>query len=259
MSTASKFAAIFLSASLLAFGLTSRAAESIPPGTILPAHLNSTLSSAKAKPGQIVTARVMQDVPLNDGRTIRAGATIIGHITGVTRASNGNAARVSLRFDTLKLSHQRIPIITNVRAIASFIEVEGAQIPVTGPDRGTPPDAWTTTQIGGDAVYRGGGPVEGPEGNVGTPVSDGVLVRLNANPDRGCRGAMDANDTPQALWVFSSDACGTYGLPDLKIVQAGRSDPVGEIVLESTRGEVKVNGGAGLLLRVDSAGASSGV
>lgn len=256
MHRTAKCAAVVLGATLLAFAVTSRAAESIPPGTIFPVVLNSTLSSAKAKPGQIVTARVMQDVPLTNGRTIRAGATVIGRITSVTPASNGNPARLSLRFDTLKVSHERIPITTNLRAAASFMEVEEAQIPSMGPDRATPQDAWTTTQIGGDAVYRGGGPVEGAFGRVGTPVYDGVLDRLNANPDGGCRAAVDSNDAPQALWVFSSNACGTYSLPHLKIVHSGRTDPTGEIALESTKGQVNVHAGAGLLLRVDSSIAS---
>jgi hypothetical protein len=256
MRRAMKNAGILLSASLLAFAVTSRATESIPPGTIFPVVLNSTLSSAKAKPGQIVTARVMQDVPLTNGRTIRAGAIVIGHITSVTPATNGSPARLSLRFDTLKISHERIPITTNLRAAASFMDVEEVQIPTMGPDRATPQGAWTTTQIGGDAVYRGGGPVEGAFGRVGRPVYDGVLDQLNANPDGGCRAAIDSNDAPQALWVFSSNACGAYGLPHLKIAHTGRTDPIGEITFKSTKGQAQIHAGAGLLLRVDSSGAS---
>ncbi|MFZ0980847.1 MAG: hypothetical protein WAN23_15700 [Candidatus Acidiferrales bacterium] len=258
MYRAAKSAAILLGASLLTFAavVPSPAADSIPRGTVLPVLLNSTMSSAKHRPGQIVTARIMQDVPLPDGRAIRAGSTVIGHITGVTPMSNGSAARLSLRFDTLKAWHRRIAITTNLRAVASLMEVDQAQIPLTGPDRGTSEEAWTTTQIGGDAVYRGGGPVVGEFGDVGKPVNGGVLARLSANPERGCRGAVDANDAPQAVWLFSSDACGTYGLPHLKIAHAGRTDPVGEITFESTKGQAQIHAGAGLLLRVISAGAS---
>jgi hypothetical protein len=249
-----------LFAGLLAFAIAARAANSnsIPLGTILPVRLNSTLSSAKNKPGQIVTARLMQNVPLPDGRKIRAGAIVIGHITSVTPASNGTPATISLRLDTLKRSHGQIPITTNLRALASFVEVEQAQVPLMGADRGTPEDDYTTEQIGGDTVYRGGGPVESDSGTVGKPVYDGVLDQVNANPDGGCRGSVDSNDAPQALWVFSSDACGAYGLPNVKIVRAGRASPTGEITLESTKGEVKVEAGAGLLLRADSTGTASG-
>lgn len=256
MNRTTKCAAVFLGASLLACAVNSHAAESnsIPSGTILPVSLKSLLSSAKARPGQVVTAQVAQDVPLADGRVIRAGATVIGHITSVTPASNGNPASLSLRFETLKAWHRQIPITTDLRAVAGFMAVEGAQVPDSGPDRGTPETAWTTTQIGGDAVYRGGGPVMGGAfGQVGEPVNNGVLDHPNANPDGGCRGAEDANSSPQALWVFSSDACGAYGLPHLKVVHSGRTNPAGEITLESSAGQVEVHAGAGMLLRVNAA------
>jgi len=245
-------AAFFVSIAFFVLTAGLRADDSIPAGTIIPVMLNSTLSSAKCKPGQIITARVMQDVPLWSGPSIHAGAKVIGHIVSVTPAANGAPASISFRFDTLKTSKGKIPIATHLRAIASFVEVDQAQIPIMGADRGTPPEAWTTVQIGGDAVYRGGGPVVGLEGKVGRPVSNGVLGRLYANPDRGCSGAINASESPQALWVFSGDACGAYGLPNLTVRHAGRTDPVGQISLESKKGQVNVNAGAGILLRVNA-------
>ena len=243
---------LFASIFFFAFTAGLQAETSIPAGTILPVALNSTLSSVKCKPGQIITARVMQDVPLPGGSAIHAGAKVIGQIVSVTPASKGAPASISFRFDTLKTPHGKTPITTNLRAIASFVEVEQAQIPITGPDRGTSEDAYTTVQIGGDAVYRGGGPVIGFGGKVGEPVYGGVLSRVYPNLDRGCRGAINANDAPQALWVFSSDACGAYGLPNLTVRHAGRTNTLGEISLESKKGQVNVHAGAGILLRVNA-------
>lgn len=247
-----RHSALFALIAFFAIPSGLRAANSIPPGTILPVSLNSTLSSAKSRPGQIITARIMQDVPLPDGSAIRAGAKVIGHITSVTPASNRARGSISIRFDTLKLRHGNTPITTSLRAIASFVEVEQAQIPITGPDRGTSDSSWTTVQVGGDAVYRGGGPVQGFGGKVGKPVYNGVLSRVDANPARGCRGELDSNSAPQALWVFSSDACGAYGLPNIKIRGAGRADRAGDITVESTKGQLKVSAGAGILLRVSA-------
>ena len=68
-----------------------------------------------------------------------------------------------------------------------------------------------------------------------------------------CRGELEGNDSPQALWVFSTDARGVYGIEHLNIVDAGRADPVGKIVLASETRNVKLKNGDGLLLRVNAA------
>ena len=225
-------------------------AITIPAGTILPVSLNSTLSSVKCKPGQIITARVMQDVPLPSGGAIRAGSKVIGHIVSVTAASGGSPASLSFRFDTLETREGKLSVNTDLRAIASFTEVERAALPRAGADRGTPANAWTTVQIGGDVVYRGGGYVEARRERVGKPVSGGVLSHLRSNPERGCSDALD-REALQALWLFSSDACGTYDLPNLRIRRKEPADASGEIILDSAKGQVNVRAGAGLLLAVN--------
>jgi hypothetical protein len=82
-------------------------------------------------------------------------------------------------------------------------------------------------------------------------LGSGVLVHVSSTPGKKCRGEIDSDDQLQALWVFSSDACGLYDLPNLTLTHAGRTDPVGQITLSATRGNVKVRGGSGLLLRVN--------
>jgi hypothetical protein len=236
--------------SLIMLSMDLFAQNTIPAGTIVPVALNSSLNSRKVKPGQVITARVMQDVPLSPGSTIHAGAKVIGRVIDVKPASGGTGAQVSFRFDTLVVSKRRIPIITNVRALASMMAVEAAQLPESGPDRGTSQNAWTTDQIGGEVVYRGGGPVADGLRSVGEPTYGGVLVHVSAKPGSPCRGEIEGNDRLQALWVFSSDACGVYDFADLAIVHAGRTDPVGEIRLASDKGEVNVRAGSGMLLRV---------
>ncbi|HVN19932.1 MAG TPA: hypothetical protein VMU05_14195 [Dongiaceae bacterium] len=225
------------------------AQEAIPPGTILPLQLNNSLNSKKMREGQKVSARVMQDVPLGSGPRIRAGAKVLGRIVSVTPASRGTAA-ISLRFDTLASGKRRIPITTSLRALATMMDVQSAQQPATGPDRGTSDFYWTTQQIGGETVYRGGGVVTHGSEVVGRSVMNGVLVQVPATS--GCGG--EADNRLQALWVFSSDACGLYDLPDLTLTHAGRSQPQGVIRLTAQKGEVKVPAGSGLLLQVRNAG-----
>jgi len=190
---------------------------------------------------------------LDRGLKIKEGAVVLGHIVEATPAINGSGARVSIQFDQLISSHQTIPMITNLRAIAGFMQVLEAQTPPIGPGEGDVYSWLTTVQVGGDVVYGEGGPVT--SGNnaglvVGKAVAGGVLGKVLAKEGTKCRGSVDGNEAPQSLWVFSSDACGTYGLDDIRIAHAGRSEPMGVIVLVSPTGNLKLRGGAGMLLRV---------
>jgi hypothetical protein len=234
----------------LLFAATSFAQGGIPGGTILPVKLNSSLNSKKSKAGQEITGRLAQDVPLASGLKIHAGAKLVGHIIAVTRASGGGA-ELTFRFDKLDIGGRPVSLTANLRAIASMLEVHEAQVPTSGPDRGTPSTAWVTDQIGDETDYHGGWSVtNGPDVVGKSLLSGGVLVRVSSRPWTKCRGEIDNNNQPQALWVFASDACGSYGFADLTIAHAGRTDPVGQIVLTSERGDIDVRGGSGLLLRV---------
>jgi len=240
----------FLFVTLIAFSTQLFGQDEIPVGTILPVQLNSSLRSDKAQVGEPISARIMQDVPLPGGRKIHAGAKVIGHIVAARPAVNGMMADLSLRFDTLATGRRRVPMITNLRALATMMDVSEAQVPESGPDRGTSEDEWTTDQIGGEVVYRGGVVAHGSNIVGNSVLGSGVLVHVAAKPGLKCRGEVDGNDQLQALWVFSSDACGLYDLPNLNLSHAGRTDPVGQITLHSNKGNVKIRGGSGMLLRV---------
>lgn len=239
---------------VLLFSAGLFAQDAIPAGTILPVRLNSSLKAAKLQPGRTVSARLMQDVPLAN-RKIRAGAKVLGHLTSMESPS-ANESQISLRFDTIWIGKRRIPIVTNLRAMATMMAVLEAQVPETGPDRATPEDSWITDQIGGEVNYHGSS-IHRYSTMVGTSQPDGALARPAAKPGEACREALYGNDLPQALWVFSSDACGLYDLPELRLLHAGRTDPVGLITFRAAKGKLNVPSGSGLLLRVNPIPVSS--
>jgi hypothetical protein len=223
----------------------------IPVGTILPARLNHGLSSRSARPGQAVSARIMQEVPLPNRESIPEGAKLHGTIVAVERAGNSSGGKITIRFDTLESHRQVILIVASLRALAGFMEVQAAQTPEFSPGFGTPYVWANTRQIGGDEVYGVGGPVTNQsDERVGKGVYGGVLVHVRAQPDSRCHGPLDLEDRLQALWVFSSDACGVYGIPGVKIAHAGRTEPVGEITLLADQRDLLVRGASGMLLRV---------
>jgi len=250
---------LILSAAMLAGLLTLSSAQAqdttagnatIPAGTILPVRLNSALSSSKAQSGQIITARIMQDVPLANGEKLREGSKVIGHVVDVSSPADANKEQISLQFDKVISSGRTIPIRTALRAVSGFMAVEEAEVPTSG----TASQPNSRTQVGGDAAYTLGGDVATGNGVVvGKSVNDGVLDQARASNRQGrdCRGAIDGNNSPEALWVFSSDACGSYGLSEVRIAHAGKTEPVGVIVLVSGKNQLKLASGTGMLLRVE--------
>ena len=84
----------------------------------------------------------------------------------------------------------------------------------------------------------------------GRQAYEGVLVHVRAQPESGCRGELDGNHDPQALWVFSADSCGVYGMSGIRIAHAGRTEPLGEIVISAHSGNVNVRDAIVMILRV---------
>jgi hypothetical protein len=223
--------------------------STIPAGTILPVVLGTSISFEKCKPGQALRGKIAQDVPLPNGTKIQRGAAVEGHIADVTPGANGSDSKVAIQFDKVYMAGQWVHVVTNLRAIAGFVAIQQASVPTEAPAEGSPYEWLPTSQIGGDTVYGRGGQVISDSKVVGRSVNGGVLVQVSENQSTGCRG--EINGSPQALWVFSADACGVYGIEHLKIDHAGRSDPQGTIVLASETPKLKLSEGDGLLLRVN--------
>ena len=180
---------------LFALSAPALAQSAPPPGTITPVELNSSIST-RTQPHQSLSARVMQDVALPSGK-IRAGARVIGHIVSVEPATASSGPQVTFAFDTLKSRGHTIPIATDLRAMASFVEVNEARIPLSGPDRGTPESERTTLLVGGDVDYKSDGPVMEGSHIVGKPIFNGVLTQVRGADESGYRCAMAGNGAPQ--------------------------------------------------------------
>jgi hypothetical protein len=224
----------------------------LPAGTILPVSLNRTLSAEEAQAGQEIEGEIMQDVPLPDREKIHAHSRVTGTIVSVTQAGNGAGTQVSLRFDKIDNHGEIVSMVTSLRAIASNQAVNSAQAPLNS-SPGTPAGWADTVLIGGDVRYGDGGEVVNRrKEKVGKGVSGGVLVHVTAQPGSGCDGPINGDDGLQALWVFSSDACGVYGLRGIEVPHDGKTAPLGVITLRFEGSETKLDGSAGMLLRVVS-------
>jgi hypothetical protein len=176
---------------------------------------------------------------------------VVGRIVLVTKVGDGPGVDVSLRFEKIEYRKEMIPIAVSLRAMASYQAVRAAQTPFTGADNGTPAGWANTVQIGGDIRYGDGGEVRSRQKQkVGKGVIGGVLVHVFEQPGSECEGPVNGDDRLQALWVFSSDACGVYGMNGVKIVKTGKKEPVGGITLRFEKADMEISADDTMLLRV---------
>ena len=221
-------------------------AQQLPAGVALPIMLSSDLNAKKDAAGKKVEGKVMQEVPLLSGQ-ISKGARITGHIVNVSKPGASGSA-ITLKFDSIQDGSRTIPLNAELIALASMTSVADAQSPInnTGTSQDSS-DSWVTRQVGGDLVNRGQHTAGSPGGAVGTWLEGtSVLMRLTPNPDAGCPD-FPGYKAVQAVWIFSSAACGTYGFDDVVVTSSGAESPVGEISLGSSE-NVNVRGGSGWLL-----------
>jgi len=235
---------------ILCSALTS-AQDTIPNGRILPARLNTSLNTRKVGVGYQFTARIMQAVPLPGGQKIPEGAKIVGHVIQVIPADASHPGTLALRFDAVRFDRRTISVATALRALASFSNVRDAETPTSSIGFGTPARWASRILVGGEAYYGDGGPVTRGLDTVGQGVIDGVLASVSAPRGSRCERAPHPTD-PQALWVFSSDACGAYGFENLEITHTGYRPPHGDIQLTTAKGNVELGSGSGILLQVSS-------
>ena len=227
---------------LLLFPL-SLIAQNLPAGTAFPVALGSSLNARNSKTGQKIGGNLMQEVSLSSGITIKKGSRVSGHVVSVSKAS-GHGSRIVVTFDRLQDEKTSIPLNVSLRALAASENVFNAGTPVDSSSTDESSDEWVTKQVGGEFVFRGRGYVASKQGKVGRWTGTGVWGRLQSVDN--CP-ANAVNDQEQALWVFSTTACGVYGIEHATIAQAGTNNPVGQIAIEST-GNLEIRGGSGWLL-----------
>jgi len=227
------------------------AAAQLPVGTMLPVALSKEIRLEKAKAGDRMSGKLAQYVMV-EGMRLPRGTEVNGRILRAQAGSAGSPASVTLVFDTIHINRRAVPITTSLRALASMQAVFDAQLPTNSiNDFGSTLRDWNMVQVGGQAVYRGDGTVrQGPEVVGKASVVGEVFGPPKTWPWSPCVRDR-ASNTEQSFWVFSTDACGLYGFEGLTLAHAGRSEPAGEIVLESP-GKLRIRAGSGLLLMVVS-------
>ncbi len=180
-------------------------AQDLPAGTALPIALSSALDAKKDKPGKKFEGKTMQEIRLPSGATIKSGSRVTGSILEVTKPAAGGW-RIALRFEQLVNDGRVVPLTVSLRAVAAAEDVFSAGIPINTASDYESRANWTTRQVGGDVMNRSRGLVAAGDAIVGK-WAGAVWAKLTPAPEAGCP-ATDDNDHEQAMWVFSTSACG---------------------------------------------------
>jgi len=221
--------------------------QEIPAGTAIPIMVNTSLNADKDNAGKKIEGKVMQDVPTPLGFTISRGSRVSGQVVSAGK-SDGSASGLVLKFDSIQDRGRTIPLTAAVLAVASMQSVSQAQMPINSNPDTQSESEWVTRQVGGDVVNRSMRKVGAADGVTGTWLEgSSVMMKLTPNADAGCPGG-PAYNRPQALWIFSSSACGTYDLGNnTRIASSGETPPLGNVSITSDR-NIQIRGGSGWLL-----------
>ena len=158
-------------------------------------ELVSKLDTAKAKPGQEVAARVMDDADLADGTKLERGSRLLGHVVQVQPRTEHQAASVVLLFDRAEVKGgQTVPVrsvIEMVAPAAGLAKMGDEPMPMGGGGGG-----YAEPSVGiADSSNAGVGSNGGVLGNVGRGI--GGMGRGTVQPPLGT-GGIDGSATGAA-------------------------------------------------------------
>ena len=221
----------------------------LPQSTAIPVRFEHSIDTKKAKVGDVVTAKTIQEVPLPGGKSIAKGALLVGHVAALdafhfdqTPYAHQKPSMLSIHFDKLQTGDAAIPVNLLVRAIASTIDSQEA----ARPHRLDETDGvGTITLIGGTEFTPFDKMIQSDGGDaIGYNRKNGVFARLIAT------GHCGGTDTEQSVAIFSPDACGAYGFAGDYLADNGQ-DGSGTFTLAAHGRSLKLYAGSTALLQVN--------
>lgn len=216
-------------------------ASSLPNGTNLQVELTKSLDAKNAKPGEEVTARLMQDVKSNGNVVLPKGSKVIGHVAEAQpRDKQHTESRLALVFDkAVAKGGQEMKLTTALAAVAlpvqsppSAASNDNLSVPQS---MGSSSNQMGGTSSGGAARSAGGGSLPGTMDSSASGV-------IQADADKSPAG--NANATQ------GSSSKAVPGSQGLSLTQ----EASGMGVMTSTSHTVKLESGTQLLLRVLAGG-----
>jgi len=201
-------------------------------GTKLRVELDKTIDAKKAKPGDPVLAKTLDELKSESEVVAPRGAKIIGHVVAASPHEKGSPSRLEIAFDKLDLERgTEVPMKATIQALAKPVENTAMATPYTSP---TPSGTAPVGPSNRGGMSQGGSSGAGQA--AGAP-NAGTM----GNP-----GGSPSGMTPEGGRI-SLNAEGVQGMPELSLAPG----PAQDSVLTSEKHNVKLVGGTQMILQVE--------
>jgi len=224
-------------------------------GSSVNAVLTNPIDSRHAHPGDPVSARTTQNARTEGGTTIPKRSTLIGHVSDVHAATEGQAASsMGIVFDkAVTRDHHEIPLRNmGIQAVAA---AEASVASGAG-------DAGAMTGSGGGAgMSRGGGLLGHTTGAAGGTVASGLGAAGRAGSlTGGAAGTLQAGPGAMggldAAGMLTAGSTGVFGLRGLSL--SGGAAARGSVMTSSDGKSVHLDQGTRFLLSSRAAASDQG-
>jgi len=216
-------------------------------GTAFNAILSDGIDTRRARPGDVVTAEVAEDVSYQRTVIFPKGTKVIGHIVRATSGGHGRAgSALFVQFDKALLKDgQEVILNAGIQALAV-----GAVAPLSDTDGRGSRDVATSAALNPPAEPG----AEGAEPALTASTNDALIVStIYDTPRRGLRpplfAAPAAEGELNSEGMFTPDSKGAFGRPDVKVYTPTSEGSHGTVLL-SAKKNMHLDSGTRLLLVV---------
>jgi hypothetical protein len=200
----------------------------VQPGVNLRVELVKTIDAKKAKPGEPVVVKTVDELMAGNRVASPKGTKIYGHVVSAAPHHGDTPSTLEIAFDKIGLgSEEGVPMKAIVQAISQPVQVANAGYGSMAeqPTAGTSP-------MGSPAGGRLGG---GSPPTASTPNNGGL----------GTTGAQGASPAPSSGRI-PLNAQGVIGMSGVSLT----ASPQGDSTITSEKHNVKLDGGTQMILRV---------
>ena len=213
-------------------------------GTAFNASLVDSLDTRRAKPGDVVTAEVAENVSYERTVVFPKGTKIVGHIVRATSGGHGRAgSALFVQFDEALLKDgQEVILNAGIQALA--VGSVAPLLDTEGKDAGT-----------AVAANPAAGPEAAPvvDSEPSEAAKDSLIVSTTYDRPRGLRpplyAAPAAEGELNSDGIFTPDSKGAFGRPDVKVYTPTSEGSHGTVLL-SAKKHMHLDGGTRLLIVV---------